>query len=190
MIPKGLEFWLLSGLNICSSSLNQYGNIYSFNKCLLNFHGAPGVVLGALRRPSRHNCLRGGRQYTGKQQGCGSRLCVELWRKLRKDTRECQRQMCLKDLEASLRTWLLSWKPKGEVEASRWGVGEEHWGQCGQRCKEPGGSRNPDGMWREPEEWELVLMDEVPGWGGSPTTSPGRRIEGKSGEVNGSNLPF
>lgn len=47
-ILKGLGFWLISGLNICSPTLSQYGNLYSSDKCLRNVHGDPGSALATL----------------------------------------------------------------------------------------------------------------------------------------------
>ena len=46
MILQGLGFWLNSGLNICSSTLSQYGSLHPFNNCWLKFPWSPRRLAG------------------------------------------------------------------------------------------------------------------------------------------------
>lgn len=70
IVLKGLEFRLISALNICFATLSQDGNPDSFNNCLLNFYRAE--VLCGRSEHALSELLMPERQAShGQEQECG-----------------------------------------------------------------------------------------------------------------------
>lgn len=98
IVLKGLEFRLISGLNICFATLSRCGNPDSFNNCLLNFYRAQVLCGRSEHALSELLMLRRQVLHKDRSEDVGSILCVEKGRRLRDDMREGQGQRHLRDL--------------------------------------------------------------------------------------------